>query len=150
VKTSLTLAILLVTLSCTEVTAQETELDTYVGVTLLAPGGINFAYMKDLSPKHGIKISGGYISDNEGSYIAGAQVDYLRAWARKGGYRSNLVLAAGHTTFSDEGIIDRWTYAMAGVNLRLYGFFLETGFSYGFGDFSNPVLVLEVGVLFGA
>lgn len=121
----------------------------YLGVTIFMPGGINGAYMQDLSDKYGIKVSLGYVGNNQGDYIAGGEIDLLERFSRKGHFRGNWILGVGHSTIQDCCSTDQWTYVVSGLNVRLFGFFAQTGISYGFGDFSNPQLLLEAGFLVG-
>ncbi len=118
---------------------------TFVGISLLTPGGVNIVVGKDFG-KFGARLAAGYIGT-----AAGIQGNFLFNLSRSKSFNSHLSVGVGSSvigTSNRYSSSSTWTYIGGFYDLNYGGFFLETGLSIGSGSYSNPQLMLQLGYVY--
>ena len=116
------------------------------------PSSINITggyYFKDTK----LMISGGFFGKN----WYGFQGEY--GWKLNSGlsfrHDINVIIGTFETKTSETGlsgnsldVVRKTTFAGIAYSVNYSGFYLQTGFGYGVGDFGNPIFIFKMGYLF--
>ncbi len=113
-----------------------------VGVTIGMPGLIQPVISGYSRSRFGWRISG-MVTPN----VKGFQGNLLFRLVDRKGVSWNAGVAAGHSKISYDSR-QTWSYGGLTTSLNLYGFFVETGLTWGRGDFSNPQLIGQIGYVY--
>ncbi len=108
-----------------------------------------------------VQLLGGYSFD---SWLARAAIGYLpntsfgfeicfgKNLSRSYNFSQNISVGFTSTRYTERGYdgktIRRWNGGFIGYDFNWGGFFLETGLSFGKGDFRSPQLLLQLGYVY--
>jgi hypothetical protein len=143
-----------VAISITRSTSAESS-GAFAGITLGTPGALNLTFYTPLNEQLGMRMTGGGIPVQSGQYWIGVQGDLLRRLTSWRSLKAKWGITVGYLKARDSDD-DRLSYFYGGVvaNMKLRSFFLGTGLvvgsskNEGVEDFSNPQLLLELGLVF--
>ncbi len=121
-----------------------------LGVTIGTPASLNLVAGKHFENTM-IKASGFYLGDiSKGIQL---ELGYKLAEFARTYHAINIVagvaeLRESNAKYINNYIYKSWQYIGVVYNLNTNGFYLQTGLSHSYGDFSSPQLLLQIGYVY--
>lgn len=110
-----------------------------VGLTVGTPARIQPSLGVNLTKKFGLRVSGMAIPSANG-------IQFNVFYHLKDNW--SIGSAFGYSSIDDSSPNQKWTYAGLFSSLNLHGFYVESGLSWGKGDYTSPQMLIQVGYVY--